>query len=349
MLDNSNPDSTLLDLTFDFYLINSGADIMPDEVVDIRKTFQNLEFQTVYGYAGTYDSLIIDNETLEFDFLDFDFEGTVKLYDPRLYLDIRNSFGLTFGIELLDMEASFAESPDLPITIDPADNPVIVNAPTLDQVGESVQTEVTIDRDNSNIHEIGTTDLRGLRYSIRALANPGGVTDNFLQDTSKMKVNFEAIIPIHLRIEDVVFRDTMEFNLSEDLDEEDIGPDDIKSMEMKLETSNGLPIDIEMQVYFADSTASTVLDSLFDDTNRNILPAGILNDEGRVIVRRSNTTEVTLTRAQIQNIWDSRNIIVEAVVETKDETGTIRDVKFYSEYSLYFKIGAGARVSIASD
>jgi hypothetical protein len=221
-----------------------------------------------------------------------------------------------------------------------------VNAPALAQVGQSVLTEVTIDRDNSNVHEIGTTDLRGLRYSVRALANPGGATDNFLQDTSKMTVNLEAVIPLHLRVEDVVLTDTFDFNLSEEVS--DVSPEDVKSLYIKLDTENGLPIDIETQVYFVDSNWVR-LDSLFDSSNRNILPSGILDNDDRVIFRTQHSTEITLTQQQITNIWDATQIVFEVTVETKDDTGTIRDVKFYSEYSLYFKLAAGAEVSFTND
>ena len=90
-------------------------------------------------------------------------------------------------------------------------------------------------------------------------------------------------------------------------------------------------------------------DSLFDNTSRHIMPSGVLDDNDRVILPTPNTTQVTLTQQQIENIWDADDLIIKAYIETKDNTGVIRDVKFYSGYSLYFKIGAGARVSLSSD
>ena len=345
-LDNPDPDTTFLDMSFDFYLVNSGADILAAEVVDIRQTLRNLEWQAFYGYTGTYDSMIVDRQTMDIDLLEGNFEGTIMLYDPQLHLNIMNSLGVIFEVELQEVEGRFDDGSNLVINIDPNDNPFIVDAPTLAQIGQSVSTEASIDRSNSNINEIGTTDLRGLQYSVHALSNPGGERDNFLQDTSKMTINVEAVIPMHLRIEDVVLTDTFEFDLSDD--DSDFGPENINSMYIQLDTENGLPIDLELQVYFVDSNWVRV-DSLFDSTNRNILPSGVLDTDGRVIYRTVSSTLITLTQQQIQNIWDADNLIISAYVETKDNTGTIRDVKFYSEYSLYFKLGAGAQISISNE
>ncbi len=346
-LDNSDPDTTLLDLVFDFYLIPSGEDILSSEVVDITHSFRDLEFQTLYGYIGSFDSLLIDHQTMDFDLLEGSFEGTVSLNDPQLHLDIMNSFGVVFSIELLDMEGRFEGGSVTAINIDPADNPIVIGAPGLDQVGESVRTEVSIDRSNSNFYEIGTTDLRGLQFSVRAQANPGGETDNFLQDTSGLSVDVEARIPLDLKIEDVVLADTFEFSPFEDIS--DIGPEDINSMTLTLDTENGLPLELDVQAYFMDSNY-VILDSLFDDTNRSILSSGELDGSGKVIARTPGSSTVSLTQLQIENIWDAQNLLFKAWVETtNDAMGAARDVKFYSEYSLYFKIGAGAEVSLRSD
>jgi hypothetical protein len=46
---------------------------------------------------------------------------------------------------------------------------------------------------------------------------------------------------------------------------------------------------------------------------------------------------VELSRPQIQNIVDANKLLMKAFIETS-ESGT-RDVKFYSDYSLKFKLG----------
>ena len=343
-LDNSDPDTSFLDLTFTFDLINSGADILESEVVHVIKTFRDLAFQAVYGYAGTYDSLMYDKQVMDFDLLEGNFEGTIKLYDPQLHMEIKNSYGVEFGIGLEDLEGRFADGSSMPITIDPGANPIIISAPTLDQAGETVTSNTSIDRTNSNFHEIGTTNLRGLQYSVRALANPGGPTNNFMLDSSKLVVGIETVIPIQLQAKDVILQDTFDFSLSDG--ESDFDAENIKSLYIKLDTENGMPIDLDIQVYFVDNNWN-ILDSLFDDTNRNVLPSGILDENGRVIFRTQNTTEITLTDDQIDNVWNAENMLFNALFETADGGDT--PVKFYSNYAIGFKLGARAEISVTSE
>jgi hypothetical protein len=167
-----------------------------------------------------------------------------------------------------------------------------------------------------------------------------------------MDVTLEILIPLDLKIDNVVLRDTFEFELPDSLGDTELDPENFISMFIQLDTKNGLPVEIETQVYFTDSTgmAWTVLDSLFDDSNRKILPSGILDPggSGKVIARSDESVTITVDREMIDNIWDVENIIFEARLQTTpdDISGDPQFVKFYSGYSLYFKVGAGAEISI---
>ena len=67
-LDNqSDPDTTFLEIIFELYLIHSGNDIKTGEEVNVDMTFTDLVFQSAYGSFGDYDTLLIDNERYEFE------------------------------------------------------------------------------------------------------------------------------------------------------------------------------------------------------------------------------------------------------------------------------------------
>ncbi len=342
-LDNSNPDTTFLEMIFEFDLINSGADILASEIVSITKSFQNLDYQAVYGYVGVYDSLIIDKEVIEFSSMPEDFIGRIQLADPQIHLKVSNSFGVPFGIELLDLEARFKDASMTPISLDPDVNPIIIDAPTINQVGESILSHTVIDSNNSNINEIASTDLTGLQFSINALGNPTGFMNNFILDTSHLDVNIEVVIPMHLRAEGLELADTFDFEIGGD---EGFSRENIKSFMFQLETENGLPLEVSIQVYFMDNN-DDYLDSLFNEQNWNILPSGVVDDDGKVIMTTYNKVEVPLTESQIDNVFIAEKIMIKTLVETTDQ-GT-RDIKFYSTNSLSFKLGAKAEVSVTSD
>ena len=115
---------------------------------------------------------------------------------------------------------------------------------------------------------------------------------------------------------------------------------------MIIYTENGLPLDLDLQVYFVDSINFEPVDSLFNDTNRTILLSGALDADDKIISPNANTSDVQLTRQQIQNIWDIGDIIIQANVETKDSQDPNKYVKFYSDYSLYFRLSAEAEISL---
>jgi len=342
-LDNSNPDTTFLEMVYEFTLINSGADILSTEIVHITKVLQDLEFEAVYGYAGVYDSLIIDKEVIEFSSMPEDFIGRIQLADPQIHLRVGNSFGVPFGIELLDLEARFKDASMTPINLDPDVNPIIIDAPTIDQVGQTILSHTAIDSNNSNINEIASTDLTGLQFSVNALGNPTGFMNNFILDTSHLDVNVEVVIPMHLRAEGLEMGETFDFEIGGD---EGFNRESIKSFMFQLETENGLPLEVSTQVYFMDSDEN-YLDSLFNEQNWNILPSGVIDDDGKVILTTYNKVEVPLTETQIDNVFISEKIMIKILVETTEQ-GT-RDIKFYSTNSLGFKLGARAEVSVTSD
>jgi len=342
-LDNANPDTTFLGMVFELNLINSGADILASELVSITQSFQSLDYQAVYGYVGVYDSLIIDKELIEFSSMPEDFIGRIQLADPQIHLKVGNSFGVPFGIELLDLEARFKDASMTPINLDPDVNPVIIDAPTIDQVGQSILSYTAIDSNNSNINEIASTDLTGLQFSINALGNPTGFMNNFILDTSHLDVNVEVVIPMHLRAEGLEMGETFDFEIGGD---EGFSRENIKSFMFQLETENGLPLEVSTQVYFMDSDEN-YLDSLFNEQNWNILPSGVIDDDGKVIFTTYNKVEVPLTETQIDNVFIAEKIMITILVETSEQ-GT-RDIKFYSTNSLGFKLGARAEVSVTSD
>lgn len=348
ILDNSVPDSTSIYMKFDFDLINSHNDILVTEEVEIRNSFHNLEFAGAYGTVGAFDSLLIDKAELEFDLLEGAFEGTIKLANPQLIVRTDNSLGVPFAVELSDLEAYFKDGGETAITIDPSANPLKIDAPDITQVGETIKDSARIDTTNSNIHLAATSDLVGFQYSVRAIANPDDPDrDNFILDDSELAINVEGLIPLHLRMQDVVLADTFDFDLFEDTIDSEFNEDNIDFMMIRMETDNSMPLDLGIQVYFIDADQSWLrLDSLFTD-DKYVFKSGIINAEGRVIQATNKVTEVELTREQIEHIVDANKLLMKAYVETAE--GGTRDVKFYSDYSLDFKLGTRVELNYTTE
>lgn len=344
-LDNqSNPDTTFLEVKFDFYLIHSGNDIKTGEEVNVDMVFTDLDFSSAFGYFGDYDTLLIENEQLEFEIFEGEFSGNVYFGDPRFNLNINNSFGLPMGIDLFGLYGySEKTGQSVNIVFEPGVNPFIVHAPTLSSVGQSVMTEISVNNQNSNIDLITNTTLSYISYNARVLTNPEGLIgqDNFILDSSSISVDFEVVLPMDLRAEGFSLEDTVDFDLSDIPDEDDEA--EIKSLQVRMETRNGMPVEINMQVFLTDS-AYYVIDSLF--TTRNILPSGIDVDKDGKIDYPSQEPPIVIdfSSDRIDRLRDTRHALVNGTFETTDEGQKL--VKFYSYYEISFTLGVRVDASL---
>ena len=105
ILDNTDPDTTILPLKFDLDLINSGAAILPTESCDITMSFNDINFYSVFGYLGDYE-LLLNNGEITLDIFDNkEIEGSLLFADPRFLLSVDNSYGVPVEIELSDVSA----------------------------------------------------------------------------------------------------------------------------------------------------------------------------------------------------------------------------------------------------
>jgi len=346
-LDNqSDPDTTFLEVKFDFYLVHSGNDINAGEEVKVDMIFTDLDFQSAFGYFGDYDTLLMENEKLEFEIFEGEFSGNIYFGDPRFNLNINNSFGLPIGIDLFGLYGySEKTGQSVNIVFEPGVNPFIIHAPALADVGQSVINMISVNNQNSNIDSITNTTLSYISYNVRALTNPegSGVQDNFILDSSAVSVDFEVVLPMDLRAEDFSLEDTVEFDLSDIPDEDDEA--EIKSLQIRMETRNGMPVEIDMQVFLADS-AYNVIDSLFTEETRNVLPSGIdLDEDGKIdYPSQEQPIVIDFSSDRIDRLRDTRHALVNATIETTN--GGQKLVKFYSYYEISFKLGVKVDASL---
>jgi hypothetical protein len=113
-----------------------------------------------------------------------------------------------------------------------------------------------------------------------------------------------------------------------------------------LATENALPLEASIQVYLMDDN-DEILDSLFNEQNWNILPSGIVDNDGKVIMPSYYEVDIPLTDSQIDNVFITEWVLFKIFMETTDQGS--RDIKFYSSNYLSFQLGAKAELSFTSD
>jgi hypothetical protein len=345
-LDNiTDPLKTFLPLDIELRLINSGNAIQSGDRCDITMVFDDITFSSVYGYLGEFETLMSDGE-VTIDLFEEELEGGNILFtDPRFALNFKNSYGLPVEIELSDL-STYSKINDVttPLTFTGV-NPFFIDSPTLNQVGEAVDTSYEINNDNSNIDLALKTLPNKFNYKIRAATNPLGPTgrDNFVTDSSKMEADIEVILPLYVRAGGFSVNDTSEFDLEQELGEE---IDFLEYFRLTLEATNGMPLGVNMQIIFTDENYSPI-DSVFLDDDL-VLEAASLDAEDKVLSPVKKTKSAVFDHDRIQAIKPTKYIIITAKINTTNyQTDPDQFVKFYSYYTLDFNVRAraGARIN----
>jgi len=332
LLDNSDPDSSFMPLNFQLDVTQSpGVGLSSAEKVDIQLNIGQMRIEGAFGSVGTQDIQLIKDQELNLELFEGLFDGTVSFADPRLSMNVHSSFGLPIGFVFEDVSARMKDGTSTVLNID--EPYFLVDGPKRTNLDQTITSVIQMNKNNSNIEDLFTTDLRGLTYSVRLLTNPEstGLSDNFFLATSGIAVDYEFLLPMDLRVEDLVLQDTMSFELFNADEGREI---DVEALSLNIETENWMPLEVSLQLYFADSNY-VILDSLYTGGNTQLLTSGTL-ESGRVVAPSKNTSTIDLTMDQINRILDARHAFIQATIETANSGLT--DVKFYSDYTLGFNL-----------
>lgn len=343
-LDNSNPDTSLLQVDFGLEFVNSGNGMSEGDNVLIETSIQNIDFGGVFGYIGDYDMLGQEG-SLNLGFFEKAFDGNIRFENPQINFKINNSFGVPAEVDI-NRFTGFKEGDSIQLDISPSANPFRYAYPTLTDYLNSdylKDTVLSINGTNSEISDFLAFLPSSLEYNMSATSNPDGEggSYNFLTDESKIDVEFEFMLPLWFEAEGFAYVDTLEDVLKAGWDE---NTDMVERITVMLEVANGLPLDIEFQVTFIDSLYNPV-DSLFAENEQPIISAGELdNEQERVESPGIKTTVIQYTNDEILDLTDARHVIIRAGLQTPTIDDAFVPVKFYSDYSIEYNLSIGANI-----
>ena len=235
------------------------------------------------------------------------------------------------------------------LSIDPATNPFRYAYPKLpDYFNDDMikDTVLSINGSNSTFSEFLSFLPSNLQYNMIASSNPDGegVNYNFLTDESRIDVDFEFLLPFWFKADSFALEDTMDMDLSNISEDLDI----IDKITVTLEVSNGLPLDIDFQIYFLDSLYNPV-DTLFAENSRPVISSGIIGVDNTVIAPGVKTTSVTLLNSDIMNLETVRYAAMRAGLKTPTIDNVLTDVKIYNDYKVDFTMSVGVDIKANSN
>ena len=181
-------------------------------------------------------------------------------------------------------------------------------------------------------------------YKITARINEGLTSgNNFCADTSKMRVNFKAEIPIYGKASDIVLADTFAIDLSS------TKSSTIESGSVLTKVTNELPLDAFIQLYLANDQ-TIIFDSLFTTAQTAIVKASTVNAQGELQSPSVLIQEIQITKEKLDKIFTAKKLIIKARANTvKDSNGNQPDVKFKAAYKMSVNFGLKAKLKLEYD
>jgi hypothetical protein len=221
-------------------------------------SLQNFEFNFVKGLLGN-NAFDAPADTIPIDFFKRWQGGKVDFIEPRMTVELYNSFGVP--VRAISRVTEVVTINGERITMNsPLNKGIDINYPTLNEIGQTKKTTIVFDKNNSNFAEIISSNPARVEYDIDGVTNadPNVKTVGFLTDSSRFNFQVNVDIPLTVKAQNFTFSDTLDVNMS--------GYESVQSAELKILTDNKMPVDINLQGYFAGDNYG-VVDSFFTKNN----------------------------------------------------------------------------------
>jgi hypothetical protein len=269
---------------------------------------------------GSFDINLYENWSL----------GSIFFEEPSASLLVRNSIGLPVRALIEKFTVVSVDGEEIELEGPPVSSGIDIPYPELDQAGEVVSSIFTLDKDNSNLQEIISSQPMRIDYKIDALTNPDGDTDirGFVTDTGSFVADLEIQLPMYGKVDDFIARDTVGMDFSEYRN--------IDFAEFRLVSENELPLDVHLQAYFTDLSGS-VLDSLYDEPAL-LLHAAPVDEQGFASGVVREETISTLSAEAFDRIRPAVFMVIVLQFDTH-ENGGGNSVRLLNDQSVQIRMG----------
>lgn len=345
LLDSDTDTSKYFRMSYELTINGTGNDLNTDEEISIQTGIETIDMQTAYGYIGQ-DTLMLQEGDIPVSLFEDSEIGTVEFAEPEFRFLITNSYGVPIQIELKDAKAYIEGTYDTTdIVFDESSNIFNIKYPQFseNEVGQEEKDTIVINNETSNLSEVLEMNPTHIKFTSEGMANPEGPDGayNFVTDASQFIVNSELYLPLYLRADGFSLKDTLDLDMNEIIGEEN---ETVKEVITKFKTNNGLPADVDFQVYFLDENFQ-MIDTLFNENDKPVIESASTNDEGEVTEPTEKTAEMTFSENRIEELKRVKNAVFEGSIKTSDFAEE-KKVKFYSHYSFKFGMNIETKAKI---
>lgn len=342
-LANGIPKYNKLPYSVEVSINNSSAPVTSMDNISVKFDFANIKFMSAFGFLGKHN-INMPLDTVVLDMYVNALAGNASSENPKLNIYIHNSFGMEAKVQINNLTAfSHVTGSSYGLTLPSFYSPILVSGPGLNQVGQSVLSQIFIDKTNSNIQSVMSYLPYYIFYSADAQTNPNSdanpnLQSNFVLDQSRIDVDMEVIVPLWGRAKYLVLQDTVSFDVSSFFN--DLKP--IDWVLFRTNITNGFPTEVGVQGYFTDSLYQ-VVDSLFE-RDTEFISSGVLNSDGKVISSTLRTTDILFPRNRIRKLENVKYVLFRGYASTTNNAQEV--VKIYSNYGVDIQMALQAQFNI---
>lgn len=315
-------------------IISNGQPASGTETLTSSFGITNLKYKLMYGSMGSFAFPPYSGNVIIEIFQNAQ-QGQVTLNNPKFMLTMDNSFGVpgSFSVDTLKTKAHYGAEVPLQSTGNlKIPGPNTINAPTTP--GTDATTYYELDNTNSNIVQALQPATSRIDYKITPTIGSQG-SNEFIMDTSNVKIYAEAEIPMDGTIKIFAMSDTA-YNIK--LPNQSY----IESATVKIKTTNSIPMDVWVQAYWLDSLGHK-LDSVLT-TSTNLIRAGTIDQNGKVVSANTQYEEITYDVNRYNHIKNAKMLMIEGHASSSNNGNT--PVKFYSYNELDVKISVLVKAKV---
>jgi len=318
------------DYSLTVYASSGYINYSSSDHINMKITLDNLEFKSITGDFGKR-VIKIDPDVFDMNVdLLSKIDGSFKLANPKLELIIRNSIGMPGSVSL-NFTASDKDGKTASL------NPPVFDIHVPANINAGIATgSIVFDKGNSNIVNfialpptseisyIGQVDFNKSNQAITPL-NP-----NFLDVDATFAIDMVMDLPLELQISNLAFKDTTGISGG--------GYDKIETAELILNARNGIPLDVDLQLFFVDTISKIQYGA---SKKSKILAATIANASGAMPLQ-SNT--FILEKADMVNLRKANGIVFSGTVSSP--SGGTEVARIMADSKLELNVVIKAKVNL---
>ena len=323
---------TLITIKYEAILPDGEKIILPNFLVILTR----LEYEYAEGFLGN-DIYDIGSDTIEIDFFDNWDQGVVNFEDPKIKLTAFNSFGFPLDANFFGIDVIGIGGEKLSLESEAIEDGVGVNFPTLEQVGETIRTDFSFNRNNSNIIDILAVGPAAVEYELDGEPNPNDDQSGrgFMTDSSFIEVQLEVELPLNGYTFGFALRDTFDIDLT--------GNENVKAAEFKLITESAIPLGLKVEIAFADENFN-VLETIDPDGDNQFIGAAPVDANGVVNGVSVKETIDSFDATRFERIRNAKKILLRTEFSTTNSS-VPQLVKFNANQSVKSRMGLKLEVA----